>query len=220
MMRRRRGGAIVTRQMSERRIAEPKLVLLAAGAVVVMLLCVVAIADTGDAWLVLLTALAVGLIGGAIVLDLRRVIAASGDTPEVETPPGRAIVVSTMPMTAEEVIEVVGPSEGADRSIMVVCPAGLTGGGLMADAHDYDRAHRSEAATVAALRRAGINAAGQVGDRNPAHALDDALALFPAGTVVIVAHGPEADVYREHLDMAGLQSRTRVELHVRASSPH
>jgi len=222
MMRRRRGGAIVTRPMSERRIAEPKLVLLAAGAVVVMLLCIVAIADTGDAWLVLLTALAVGLIGGAIVLDLRRVVAASDDTAdtEVETPPGRAIVVSTLPMTAEEVLEVVGPSDGADRSIMVVCPVGLTGGGLMADGHDYDRAHRSEAATVAALRRAGINAAGQVGDRNPAHAVDDALALFPAGKLVIVAHGAEADVYREHIDMAGLQSRTRVEVHVRASSPH
>jgi hypothetical protein len=216
MMRRRRGGAIVPWQMSERRIAEPKLVLLAAGAVVVMLLCIVAIADTGDVWLVLLTALAVGLIGGAITLDLRRVIGATGDSDEVETPPGRAIVVSTMPMTAEEVLDAVGPTE---RSIMVVCPAGLTGGGLMADEHDYARAHRSEAATVAALRRAGINAAGQVGDRNPAHAVEDALALFPAGRVVIIAQGPEADVYREHLDLAELESRTRVEVRVRETAP-
>jgi hypothetical protein len=215
MMRRRRGGAIVRWPMSERRIAEPKLVLLAAGAVVVMLLCIVAIADTGDVWLVLLTALAVGLIGGAITLDLRRVIGATGDSDEVETPPGRAIVVSTMPMTAEEVLDAVGPAE---RSIMVVCPAGLTGGGLMADEHDYARAHRSEAATVAALRRAGINAAGQVGDRNPSHAVEDALALFPAGRVVIVAQGPEADVYREHLDLAELQSRARVELRVRETA--
>jgi hypothetical protein len=176
----------------------------------------VAIADTGDVWLVLLTALAVGMIGGAITLDLRRVIAATGDSDEVETPPGRAIVVSTMPMTAEEVLDAVGPTE---RSIMVVCPAGLTGGGLMADEHDYARAHRSEAATVAALRRAGINAAGQVGDRNPAHAVEDALALFPAGRVVIIAQGPEADVYREHLDLAELESRTRVEVRVRETAP-
>jgi hypothetical protein len=89
----------------------------------------------------------------------------------------------------------------------------------MADEHDYARAHRSEAQTVAALRRAGINAAGQVGDRNPAHAVEDALALFPAGRVVIVAQGPEADVYREHLDLAELQSRTRVEVRVRETAP-
>jgi hypothetical protein len=218
MMRGARGGAIVPWQMSERRIAEPKIVLLAAGALVVMLLCIVAIADTGDAWLVVLTALAVGLIGGAIVLDLRRVIAATGDSAEIETPPGRAIIVSTTPMTAEEVLDAVGPSDGEERSIMVVCPAGLTGGGLMAGDHDYARAHRSEAATVAALRRAGINAAGQVGDRNPAHAVEDALALFPAERVVIVAHGPEADVYREHLDLDELQRRTRVEVRVRETA--
>jgi hypothetical protein len=204
--------------MSERRIAEPKVVLLAAGAVVVILLCIVAIADTDAVWLVLITALAVGLIGGAITLDLRRVIAATDDSAEVEAPPGRAIVVSTMPMTAEEVLEAVGPADGEERSIMVVCPAGLTGGGLMADEHDYARARHSESETVAALRRAGINAAGQVGDRNPAHAVDDALALFPAGKVVVIAQGPEADVYREHLDLAELQSRARVELRVRETA--
>ena len=66
-----------------RRIAEPKLVLLAVGAVVVIVLCIVAIADTDAVWLVLLTALAIALIGGAIVLDMRRVIAATGDTAEL-----------------------------------------------------------------------------------------------------------------------------------------
>lgn len=201
--------------MAERRIAEPKLVLLAAGAVVVLLLCIVAIAETGDVWLVALTALAVGLIGGAIVLDLRRVIAATGDADEVEAPPGRAIVVSTMPMTAGEVLDAIGPVDGEAASIMVVCPAGLGGGGLMAGEHDYARAQRTEAATVTALRRAGINAAGQVGDRNPAHAIEDALALFPAGRVVVVAQEIEADVYREHLDVDELQRRTRFEVLVR-----
>jgi hypothetical protein len=215
MMRSRRDGAIVPGEMSDRRIAEPKLVLLAAGAVVVMLLCVVAIADTDAVWLVVLTALAVGLIGGAIVFDLRRVITATGDTDEVQTPPGRAIVVCTAPMTAAEVLDAIGPTEGEARSIMVVCPAGLRSGGLMADEHDYARAHRTEAATVTALRQAGINAAGQVGDRNPAHAIEDALALFPAGRVVVVAQGLEADVYREHLDLEELQRRTRFEVRIR-----
>lgn len=89
----------------------------------------------------------------------------------------------------------------------------------MAGEHDYARAQRTEAATVTALRRAGINAAGQVGDRNPAHAIEDALALFPAGRVVVVAHGIEADVYREHLDVDELQRRTRFEVLVREVAP-
>jgi hypothetical protein len=202
--------------MSARRIAEPKLVLLAAGAVVVLLLCIVAIADTDAVWLVLLTALAVALIGGAIVLDLRRVIARSGDAAAViDTPPGRAIVVSTMPLTAPEVLDAVGLRAGEARSIMVVCPAGLRGAGVMVDEREFARAHRVERETVAALRAAGINAAGQVGDRNPGHAVEDALTLFPAGRVVVVARGLEADVYREHLDGEELRRERGVELRLR-----
>jgi hypothetical protein len=214
MTRGRRAGASVT-AMSPRRIAEPKLVLLAVGALLVILVCILAIGDSADALIVLLTALVIAAIGGAIVLDLRRVIGASGgDAPEpVEAPPGHAIVVSTMPMTAAEVLDALGP--GDTRSVMVVCPAGLTGAGLIVDDHDYARAHRAEGETVAALRAAGVNAAGQVGDRNPAHAIADALALFPAGRVVVVAHGLEADVYREHLDAERLRSERRVDLDVR-----
>ena len=63
---------------------------------------------------------------------------------------------------------------------MFVAPEGLGGHGLIADERDYARALQAETSTVAALRRAGLNAAGHVGDRNPAHAIDDALALFPA----------------------------------------
>jgi hypothetical protein len=158
----------------------------------------------------------IALIGGAIVLDMRRVIDATGDTasaPDAAAPPGRAIIVSTIPMTAEEVLEAIGPGE--TRSVMVVCPAGLTGAGLMVDDRDFARAHRAQRDTVAALRAAGLQAAGQVGDRNPAHAIDDALGLFPAGRVVVVAHGVEADVYREHLDAEHYRSERRVDLHVR-----
>jgi hypothetical protein len=201
--------------MTSRRIAEPKLVLLASGAVVVMLLCIVAIADTDAVWLVLLTALAIALIGGAIVLDMRRVITATGDdTTVAEAPPGRAILVSTMPMTAAEVFDALGAQADDAHSIMVVCPAGLRGAGLIVDEHDYARAHRAEAQTVAALKAAGINAAGQVGDRNPGHAVEDALSLFPARRVVVVARGLEADVYREHLDVEELRRERGVELHL------
>jgi len=39
------------------RLSEPKVILLAAGFVLVGVLCIIGIADTGDAWLVVLTGL-------------------------------------------------------------------------------------------------------------------------------------------------------------------
>src|SRR3954451_11386890 len=109
--------------MPRRRLAEPTVVLLAAGAVFIVLLCIVAIADTDAIWLILLTVIAITLIAVAIILDLRRVIG-SDDTasPSGAPQPGRAILVSTAPMTATEVLEALDPLEGEARSIMVVCP--------------------------------------------------------------------------------------------------
>ena len=69
----------------------------------------------------------------------------------VETPPGRAIVVSTTPMTAADVFDALGPTGADASSIMVVCPAGLRGHGPLAEEHDYARALRAETATVAAV---------------------------------------------------------------------
>jgi hypothetical protein len=185
--------------MPRRRLAEPTVVLLAAGAVVIVLLCIVAIAHTDAIWLILLTVAAITLIATAIVFDLRRVID-DGPAPAAAAPqPGRAILVSTAPMTATEVLEALDPLDGEARSIMVVCPEGHDG---------YERAHRVEASTVEALRRSGINAAGQVGDRNPGHAIENALALFPARKVVVVTQAEEAAVYREHVDPDALRRST------------
>jgi hypothetical protein len=204
-------GAIVIRMSTPapRRIAEPKLILLALGAAAVMVLCIVALAETGDIWIGVLTVVAMALIGGAIVLDLRRVIDATADAPPLEPPePGRVVVVCTAPMTASQVTDALGETAGDCRSIMFVAPEGL------GHEHDYARALRAECDTVAALRRAGINAAGHVGDRNPAHAIENALDLFPASSVVVVAHGVEAELYREHVDVDAIRRRTGVEVRV------
>jgi hypothetical protein len=161
-----------------------------------------------------LTVVAVALIAAAIALDIRRVIGGPGGSPEaVQVPPGRTVVVSTAALTAEQVLNAVAPT-AATRSIMVVAPEGLGSHGLMVNERDYERARRAEADTVAALRRAGINAAGHVGDRDPAHAIEDALALFPAMEVVVVARGEEADLYREHTDFAEVEQHTGAEVRV------
>jgi hypothetical protein len=191
------------------RISEPKVVLLAAGMVLIGVLCVVAIADTGDAWLVVLSALVIGLIALAIVVDLRSVIAdTGGDASPVAVAPGRTVVMCTASMTAEQVLDALDTTPADNGAIMFVAPEGLGRSGLMVDKLDYDRALRAETTTVAALRRAGINAAGHVGDRNPEHAIVDALALFPAAHVVIVAHETEAELYRQHMDVDALRRRT------------
>ena len=185
--------------MSRSRIAQPKLFLLAVGAVLVIVLGIVAIAETDDVWLVVLCVAAVAAIGAGIAFDLTR-IAGSSDGREVVAPKGRAIVVCTEPMTAEQVRELAGPA----TSIMVVAP----------ERPDYVHARRVEADTVAALRRAGVRAAGHVGARNPEHAIEDALALFPAAKVFVIARGAEASVYHEHVDFDAIRERTGAEVRV------
>jgi hypothetical protein len=160
---------------------------------------IVAIAETDDVWLVVLCVAAVAAIGTGIAFDLIRV-AGSGDETEITAPRGRAIVVCTEAMTAEQVRELAGPA----TSIMVVAP----------ERPDYIHARRVEADTVAALRRAGIRAAGHVGDRHPEHAIEDALALFPAAKVVVIARGSEASVYREHVDFDRIRETTGAEVRV------
>lgn len=185
--------------MTRRRISEPKLVLLAVAAILVIVLGIVAISETDDVWLVVLCVAAVATIGAGIAFDLIRV-AGRGDEHEVVAPRGRAIVVCTEAMTAEQVMEVAAPA----TSIMVVAP----------ERPDYIHARRVEADTVAALRRAGVRAAGQVGARNPEHAIEDALALFPAADVVVIARGAEASIYREHVDFEAIRERTGAEVRV------
>src|SRR4051794_5844999 len=89
------------------RLSEPKVVRLAAGMVLIGVLCVVALADTGDVWVGLVSLLAIALIGLAIVVDLRGVIADTGDqaADPVAIPPGRTVVMCTASMTADQVLD-------------------------------------------------------------------------------------------------------------------
>ncbi len=196
-------------------ISEPKLILMALGAAAFLVACIIAIIETGDVWIAVLTVVAAALVGLAMVYDLRGVITDTGDYgPAPAPPPGRAVVVCTAPLTAEQVLGALD-STGADHgSVMFVAPEGLGGRGLMVDERDYARARQAETATVAALRKAGINAAGHVGDRNPAHAIHDALDLFPAATVVVVAQAAEIDIYREHVDGDALERQTGAHVQV------
>jgi hypothetical protein len=205
---------------SRRRFSEPKLIALSLGAAAVMVICIIGLIENADIWLGLVTLAAMATIALAIVAELRGVIGDStGDPEPAPAPPGRTVVVCTAAMSADQVLEAVGDAGGDHRSIMVVAPEGLGTGGLMVDERDYARALRAETATVAALRRAGHNAAGHVGDRNPEHAVVDALALFPATSVVVVADAGELDAYRRHLDCEALERRTGAHIRVLETVP-
>lgn len=197
-------------------MSEPKIVLLAAGMVLVGVLCVVAVADLGDAWVVLLSVAALALFALAVVIDVRRVIDADDDPDEpAAVPSGRAVVVCTGAMTAEQVLGALSATHADDHhSIMFVAPAGLGTRGLTVDDDEHDRAMRAQTQTVAALRHAGIKATGHVGDRNPAHAIEDALALFGGATVVIVAREAEAELYRREVDLDALTRRPDIDVRI------
>lgn len=60
-------------------ISEPRLVLLALLAVAVGMLCIVALADTGDIWIIAVTIAAIVLIVILIAIDLMRVMDSSKD---------------------------------------------------------------------------------------------------------------------------------------------
>ena len=178
---------------------------LAFGAGAVLFLCVVALADTGDIWIGVLTVIALTAIAIAIIVDLRHVIAADVPRPAAEPAPAdRAIVLCTEALSAGQVLNAAGAEPA---SIMVVAREG-------SGDHGYVHARRVEADTVAALREAGVNAAGHVGDRNPAHAVEDALALFPAGKVVVVAPDAASASYYEQLDPQEIQRRIGVDVRV------
>src|SRR3954452_21381922 len=68
-------------------------------------------------------------------------------------------------------------------------------------------AKAAETETVERRAEAGVDAAGEVGESDPAQAIDDALATFAADRIVIFSH-PEGDRdYREDESLADAESR-------------
>ena len=71
-------------------------------------------------------------------------------------------------------------------------------------------AEQAQAASVEHLRDQDVEAAGEVGESDPAQAIDDALATFPADRIVIFSH-PEGDRdYREDEALAAGEARWNV----------
>jgi hypothetical protein len=119
----------------------------------------------------------------------------------------KLLVVTPEPVDAPFLRATLGEEiEGAE--VLVVSPA-TNRSKLAFWVSDSDEAiEEAEVAqeeTVERLEEAGVDAAGDTGESEPAVAIEDALATFPADRIVILSH-PDRD-YREDKDLAAAEQR-------------
>jgi len=121
----------------------------------------------------------------------------------------KLLVLTPEPVDADLIRAAVGgDAEGAE--VLVVSPA-TNESKLAFWVSDPDQAiaeaDAAQEETVERLEDAGVDAAGGTGESEPAVALQDALATFPADRIVIFSH-PDGDRdYREDADLADAEQR-------------
>ena len=116
----------------------------------------------------------------------------------------KLLVLTPEPIDADLLRKTVGPEvEGAE--VLVISPA-TNQSRLAFWVSDSDEAiaeaEEAERQTVSSLEAAGVDATGDTGESEPAVALQDALATFPADRIVIFEH---AEGERDAREDAGLE---------------
>jgi hypothetical protein len=126
----------------------------------------------------------------------------------------KVLVLTPEPIDADLLRATLGDEvEGAE--VLVISPA--TNSSPLAfwvsDSDDAIReAQTAQVDTVERLEEAGIDAAGDTGESEPAVAIQDALATFPADRILVFSH-PEGDRdYREDDGLADAERRFGVPL--------
>jgi hypothetical protein len=121
----------------------------------------------------------------------------------------KLLVLTPEPVDADLLRATLGDEiEGAE--VLVVSPA-TNQSKLAFWVSDPDQAiaeaDTAQEETVERLEEAGVDAAGDTGESEPATALQDALATFPADRIVVFSH-PEGDRdYREDEGIAEVEQR-------------
>jgi hypothetical protein len=124
----------------------------------------------------------------------------------------KLLVVTPEPIDANDLRKTLG-DEVNGAEVLVLSPA-TNQSKLAFWVSDPDdaiaEAKEAEAASVQELRGEGVTATGEVGESDPAQAIQDALATFAADRIVIFSH-PEGDRdYREDEGLAEGESRWNV----------
>ena len=111
----------------------------------------------------------------------------------------KLLVLTPEPIDAEALRAVAG-DEAEDAEVLVISPA-TTESGLRFWMNDIDeaieRAQHTAEETADRLADEGIDAVGDSGEAEPALALLDALATFPADQIVVFTRPDEEEHYRE-----------------------
>ena len=120
----------------------------------------------------------------------------------------KLLVVTPEPVDAALLRSTLG-EDVEDAEVLVISPA-THQSKLAFWMSDADEAiHEAEVAqeeTVERLEEAGVDAAGDTGESEPAVAIQDALATFPADRIVIFRHAGEKD-YLEDEGLADAEER-------------
>ena len=120
----------------------------------------------------------------------------------------KLLVITPEPIDAAALRAAAG-DEAQDAEVLVITPA-IHDSGLrfwMSDADDaINKAREAADETAERLEEEGIDAVGDTGESEPALAIQDALATFPAERVVVFTHPGDEQGYRETdgLDALGI----------------
>ena len=157
-------------------------------------------------------------VGAGIGYLIQRVRSAEPRAAEVAPVPDdgvhRILVVANQTVGGRALLaELQSRVQGEERSeLLVVCPplAGSVAQHWSSDIDGYiPEARERLEASVAAMRAAGLEVSGRLGDHHdPNQAIEDALKVFPADEVVISTHPPKRSRWLE----SGVVEKARAEL--------
>jgi len=121
----------------------------------------------------------------------------------------KLLVLTPEPIDAKLLRSTLGDEvEGAE--VLVVSPASSQSkvAFWVSDTDEaIEEAESAQVETVERLEEEGVDAAGDTGESEPAVALQDALATFPADRIVIFSHPEGERDYREDEGLADAESR-------------
>ncbi len=122
----------------------------------------------------------------------------------------RVLVLTSEPITAEQVRGALGEGEDEQTEVMVVAPA-LNESGLKFWTADADaaiaRADTVRRKTELELEQSGLQTRSDTGESDPLQAIQDALQTFDADRILIFRHGEDEQRYREDFDFEEVRER-------------
>jgi hypothetical protein len=113
----------------------------------------------------------------------------------------RILVIANETVGGEALLSILrSKAEGVNEQVLVVCPALNSQVRTWASDEDGARAAAQQRldASLAQLRRLGVQARGEVGDGDPLQAIEDALRTFGADEIVISTHPAGRSNWLEH----------------------